>query len=146
MANVQTSIDINAPLERVWELVTDLKRTGDWVSIHRDFPTDPPAEVAVGTRFQQTLAVAGTPFGVEWTAVEVDSPQRLTWEGVGPAGTTARTTYSLAAENGGTRFTYDNDFKLPAGEVGKAAAKVVSSYAEQEANTSLASLKKLADG
>ena len=146
MANVQTSIDIAAPVQRVWELVTDLERLGDWVSIHRDFPEPPPAEVEEGTSFQQTLVVAGTPFAVEWTAVEVDGPQRLSWEGTGPAGTTARTTCSLSAESGGTRFAYQNEFKLPAGEVGEAASGVVSGYAEGEADASLARLKQLAEG
>ena len=146
MANVQTSIDIAAPVQRVWELVTDLERLGDWVSIHRDFPEPPPAEVKDGTSFRQALAVAGTPFAVEWTAVEVDRPQRLAWHGTGPAGTTAHTTYSLSAENGGTRFAYQNEFELPGGEVGEAASRVVSGYAEREADASLGRLKQLAEG
>jgi uncharacterized protein YndB with AHSA1/START domain len=146
MANVQTSIDIAAPVQRIWELVTDLGRLGDWVTIHRDFPDAPPGEVKEGTRFNQTLAVAGTPFAVEWTAVEVDGPQRLSWEGAGPAGTTARTTYSLSGENGRTRFDYQNEFVLPAGELGEAAGGVVSGYAKREAEASLARLKQIAEG
>ena len=145
MANVHTSIDIAAPVDQVWNLVTDLKRLDEWVSIHRDFPTPPPADVREGTSFQQTLAVAGTPFAVNWTAVKVDGPQTLAWEGTGPAGTTARTTYTLEAENGGTRFGYDNDFKLPAGKVGEAVSGVVAGQAEREANDSLAKLKQLAE-
>ena len=112
MATISTSIDIQAPVQDVWELVCDLDRIGEWVSIHRDFPTPPPAEVETGTRFEQTLSVAGTPFKVEWTAVEVRGPDQLSWEGTGPAGTTARTTYSLAAAGDGTRFGYENEFKL----------------------------------
>jgi len=146
MATVQTSIDIDAPVQRVWELVTDLERLGDWVTIHRDFPGPPPGAVEEGTRFQQTLAVAGTPFAVEWTAVEVDGPKRLSWEGAGPAGATARTTYSLSGENGRTRFDYENEFRLPAGELGEAAGGVVSGYAEREAESSLARLKQIAEG
>jgi hypothetical protein len=42
MANVLTSIDIAVPPERVWELVTDLQRLGEWVSIHRNFPEPLP--------------------------------------------------------------------------------------------------------
>jgi uncharacterized protein YndB with AHSA1/START domain len=145
MASVQTSIDIDAPPQRVWDVVTDLERLGEWVSIHRDFPEDPPAEVNKDTSFHQTLAVAGTPFSVEWTATEVDSPQKLSWKGTGPAGTSARTTYSLAAENGGTRFSYENEFELPGGQVGEAAAGVVAGQAEREANDSLARLKAIAE-
>jgi len=146
MANVRTSIDIAVPPERVWELVTDLERLGEWVSIHRDLPEPPPSEVRTGTRFQQTVAVAGTPFAVEWTATEVDGPQRLAWEGTGPAGATARTTYSLWAETGGTRFAYDNEFELPARGIGATASRVVAGYAEREADASLWRLKQLAEG
>lgn len=143
MANVNTSIAIDASMQDVWDVATDVGRMGEWVSIHRDFPDAPPTALEVGTKFKQTLAVAGTPFGVEWTATEVDGPQALTWQGTGPAGSTAHTRYSLAAENGGTRFTYENEFRLPAGKVGEAAAGVVKGQAEREANDSLAKLKLL---
>ncbi len=145
MAKVHASIDIAAPKQQVWDVVTDLERLDEWVSIHHAFPEAPPAEVTVSTRFKQTLAVAGTPFGVEWTALEVDGPQRLSWRGAGPAGATARTTYSLEDANGGTRFAYENEFELPAGEVGKAASGVVAGHAEREANESLSRLKHLVE-
>ena len=145
MAGVRTPIDLTASPERVWQVVTDLERLDEWVSIHRDFPTPPPADVMEGTSFQQTLSVAGTPFAVDWTATEVDSPQRLTWHGTGPAGTTAQTTYSLVAAGDGTRFEYENEFELPAGKVGEAVSGLVSGQAEREANDSLARLKALAE-
>jgi len=66
-------------------------------------------------------------------------------DGTGPAGTTARTSYSLTAADGGTRFGYENEFKLPAGQVGEAASGVISGSAEREANDSLARLKALAE-
>ena len=56
-----------------------------------------------------------------------------------------RTAYRLAAENGGTRFSYLNEFKLPAGKVGEAASQVVSGAAEREADDSLARLKQLVE-
>ena len=143
---MSTSIEIDAPLQRVWDLATDVERLGEWVSIHRGFPSPPPAKVEQGTSFQQTLAVAGTPFTVEWTAVEVDGPRRLSWEATGPAGATARTTYLLAAAGGGTHFGYQNEFELPVGELGEAAGAVMSGHAKREADGSLARLKQLAEG
>src|SRR5918994_3048865 len=143
MANVRTSIDIEAPVQEVWGLVTDLDRLGEWVSIHRVFPEPPPEQVHQGTSFRQTLAVAGTSFPVEWTAIDVDGPQRLAWEGAGPAGATARTTYSLTEQNGGTRFEYENDFRLPAGEIGGGANGGVSRHAGREADEALFPLKQL---
>ncbi len=73
-------------------------------------------------------------------------PELLSWEGTGPLGTTASTTYSLSGENGGTRFVYRNEFKLPAGELGEAASSIVSGYAQREAESSLARLKQIAEG
>jgi hypothetical protein len=63
----------------------------------------------------------------------------------GPLGV-ARTTYSLSAETGGTHFAYENEFELPAGGVGATASRVVSRYAEREADASLSRLKQLAEG
>jgi uncharacterized protein YndB with AHSA1/START domain len=145
MANVNAMIDIDAPVKDVWDVATDVARLSEWVSIHRDFPDSTPGDLEVGTTFKQTLSVAGTPFAVEWTATEVDGPQSLVWEGTGPAGSTARTRYALAPENGGTRFTYENEFKLPVGKVGEAAAGVVKGQAEREAQDSLAKLKQLVE-
>ena len=143
MARISTMIDIDASPQEVWDVAADLERIGEWVSIHRDFPEPPPSDLTEGSRFKQRLKVAGTKFLVEWTATEVDSPEKLAWAGTGPAGTTAHTSYTLAAENGGTRLTYENEFTLPVGKLGKAAAKVVAGQAEKQANDSLETLKAL---
>ncbi len=145
MADVKSTIDLAAPPERVWEVVTDLHRLGEWVTIHRDFAEAPPAEVEQGTSFHQTLAVAGTPFTVAWTATEVEGPHRLTWQGEGPMGSTATTVYELTPSDGGTRFDYTNAFALPGGAVGDAAGDVVRGQARREADASLARLKHLVE-
>ena len=51
----------------------------------------------------------------------------------------------LSAENGGARLTYENEFVLPAGQVGEAAIHVVASAADREANDSLARLNALVE-
>jgi uncharacterized protein YndB with AHSA1/START domain len=146
MASVSTSIDIGSTPDRVWDLVTDLDRLGEWVTIHRELGAAAPGPIAEGTTFSQTLEVAGTSFDVDWTASAVDAPQRLVWEGAGPAGSRARTSYALEARNGGTRFTYENEFALPGGAIGDAAGGVVAARAGKEAEASLQRLKQLAEG
>ena len=42
---VAQSIEIDAPIERVWELVMDPERLGDWVTIHRSVSEVPDAEL-----------------------------------------------------------------------------------------------------
>ena len=145
MASVSTSIDIGTAPDRVWDLVIDLDRLGEWVTIHRELRGPTPASIEEGTTFSQRLEVAGTPFDVDWTATAVDAPQRLVWDGAGPAGSRARTSYALDAHAGGTRFTYENEFALPGGAVGDAAGSVVASRAGKEAEASLQRLKQIAE-
>jgi hypothetical protein len=63
-----------------------------------------------------------------------------------PPGTVAHTSYMLAAADGGTQFSYQNEFMLPAGKLGKAAARAVAGQAEKQADKSLARLKELVEG
>ncbi len=44
MANVSTSIDIDAPVQDVWNVATDLNRLGEWVTIHQAFASPPPTD------------------------------------------------------------------------------------------------------
>lgn len=146
MSRITTEIYIDATPEQVWEVATDLHQLEHWVTIHRAFPETPPAHVETGSRFGQKLKVAGTKFSVTWTATEVARPSRLAWDGDGPAGTTAHTSYTLEPHEGGTRFRYENEFTVPAGKAGKAAARLVARQAEKHANESLGKLKDLVEG
>jgi uncharacterized protein YndB with AHSA1/START domain len=145
VAQISAVIHIDAAPQEVWDAATDLDRMGRWVSIHHGFPEPPPGHLRTGSRFTQTLKVAGTKFRVEWTATEVDGPGRLSWDGAGPSGTSAHTSYTLETEGDGTRFTYVNEFSLPAGKIGKAAARVVARQAKKQADVSLETLKRLVE-
>jgi len=141
---VSTQIDIDAPPEEVWALVTDPSRTEDWVTIHRAMKSHSDGKPRVGYEMKQTLCLRGAKFDVSWTAAEVDAPRHLKWEGRGPARSHASTEYRLTPYNGGTRFDYRNEFKAPLGPLGAMASRaLVGGVPEKEANASLARLKKL---
>ena len=62
------------------------------------------------------------------------------WEGEGPAGSRARVSYRLEAEDGGTRLDYHNELALPGGGApGKLSPAVCSAAApgKREASRSL---------
>ena len=145
MTLVTASIDIDAPPERVYDLMLDPARLDEWVTIHRRVnQTDdgPPRE---GYEMVQTLCLRGANFKVRWTLTEADRPDRATWEGRGPAHSYARTSYALSAVDGGaTRFEYENEFKAPGGILGAAASRVlVGGMPQREATRSLRRLKAL---
>jgi uncharacterized protein YndB with AHSA1/START domain len=143
---VTASIDIAAPRERVYDAVLDPDHLDDWVTIHRRLNHRDDGTPRAGFRMDQTLALRHTHFKVHWTLTDADRPDHATWEGRGPAHTYARTTYRLRGTENGTRFEYENEFKVPGGLLGAAASRViVGGVPQREANRSLQRLKQLVE-
>ncbi len=144
MSKVHVAIDIDAPVERVWETIMDPRRFGDWVTIHRSVSQvsgDPAHE---GARMTQVLCIRGVSFKVHWTLAEVSAPHVATWEGRGPAHSTARTHYGLSGDGERSHFEYTNEFRTPGGMLGNVASRVVvGGVSEREAQHSLSRLKQL---
>lgn len=146
MSLVRTAVEIDAPPQRVWDVVMDPQRLADWVTIHRRVEGVPP-QLKRGATFEQTLNLRGAPLHVVWTVVDVDPPRRAVWEGQGPAHSRASIVYELRphGENG-TVFDYANEFKPPGGPLGAVAGRVlVGGLSQREAQRSLERLKRLVE-
>ena len=144
---VQTTIEIGAPPDEVWAIVSDPRRLGEWVTIHRSLERADAGPLQQGFTMEQEMVLHGQPFIVAWTAAEVDAPCLVRWEGDGPAGSSAMTEYRLAATDRGTRFFYANSFDVPGGPLGRMAAGAVTGDApREEADASLQRLKALVEG
>jgi uncharacterized protein YndB with AHSA1/START domain len=143
VSEVRTTVDIDAPPDRVWDFVMDPHNFEEWVTIHRNVDKADPGPPREGMKVDQTLCLRHTPFKVHWTLTEVDDNKLARWEGKGPMGSNAKTCYILEPDgNGGTRFGYVNEFKAPGGLLGKAASRlIVGGLPEREAHASLARLK-----
>jgi uncharacterized membrane protein len=142
---VRASIEIDAPPERVYDFMLDPAHLDEWVTIHRRVNSRDAGSPRQGFEMDQTLHLRGANFKVHWTLTEADRPDRATWEGRGPAHSYARTSYALrAADGGGTRFEYENEFKAPGGFLGAAASRMlIGGVPEREARRSLERLKAL---
>ena len=138
MSEVITSITIDAPPEKVWEVVMNPHRLGEWVTIHRKLDSASEGEM------QQTLHLRGVNFHVHWELTACEAPHHAVWQGRGPAHSRAETEYRLTAVDGGTRFAYRNEFKAPFGPLGAVASRaLVGGLPEREARESLRNLKSL---
>ena len=144
---VHTSVDIDASPQKVWNVVMDPRRLESWVTTHEKV-SRAPARLSSGSSFEQTLRLAGKSFDVRWTVIEAREPHLAEWRGDGPYGSRARVRYELASLDGKrTHFGYENEFELPTGLLGRAAARVVgSARVRREAERSLANLKQLLQG
>ena len=145
MAAVHARTEIDAPIEKVWEVVMDPDRLHEWVTIHRSVGSVSGRPLRNGSTMEQTLRLHGVSFRVNWTLVDVTPPNSAEWAGRGPANSRASTSYRLSSgDNGSTVFDYSNDFKTPGGRLGHAASRVlVGGASEREAQNSLARLKAL---
>ena len=139
MSEVKTSIDIDAPVQDVWNLVMDPERLGEWVTIHRRLVSHSDDEM------EQVLCLRGANFKVKWHLAVNDAPHHAEWQGRGPARSHAETEYRLSDNGrGGTRFDYRNEFKAPLGPVGAVASRaLVGGQPAREADASLRRLKAL---
>ncbi|HEY1777300.1 MAG TPA: SRPBCC family protein [Solirubrobacteraceae bacterium] len=144
MSTVESSIVIAASPERVWEVVMDAHRYGEWVTIHRGLRDASPGPVREGSHMEQTLHLRGADIRVRWLLVECHEPSYARWQGRGPARTHARIEYRLTAVPEGTRFDYENQFDTPLGALGAFASRhVMGHLAQREADRSLATLRDL---
>ena len=102
---IAQSIEIDAPIERVWDLVMDPERLGDWVTIHRSVAEVPDGELTTGSRFRQEMRLKGIPLKVRWEVVECRPPRHARWQGKAAAGAEARISYELSEDGTGPGST-----------------------------------------
>jgi uncharacterized protein YndB with AHSA1/START domain len=143
VSEVRVAIDIAASPESVYDASLDPRRLHEWVTIHRTLLRADDGPLREGYEMDQTLHLRGVNFKVRWRLTEAERPHRATWEGRGPAGSSARTGYRLAPDgHGGTHFEYVNEFTPPGGLVGAAAGRaLIGGMPEREARRSLQRLK-----
>jgi len=144
MSVVIVSIDIDAPVQAVWDHVMDPVRMREWVTIVASIDHMDPGPIRPGFQMDQTLHLRGVSFKVRWTLKDVQEPTYARWEGTGPARSKAVIEDRLSTRNGLTRFDYHNEFRTPFGPLGAAASRfIVGGIPEKEANASLRRLKEI---
>ncbi|MBO0768856.1 MAG: SRPBCC family protein [Solirubrobacterales bacterium] len=145
MSKVEVAIQIAAPPQAVFDTVMDHTRLAEWVTIHRSVRVHGDGRLVPGLRMDQVLHMRGVSFKVEWTLKTLTEPHYAEWNGRGPAGSRALTSYSLSGpDSGPTQFSYLTQFATPGGPLGNAASRLVVGHAsEREAHASLRALKAI---
>lgn len=117
-----------------------------WVTIHAALEDAPDGQLESGSELTQRLQLAGRGFTVHWKVIANDPARRVEWEGVGPMRSHAGVTYDLRPNgNGGTCFTYTNEFALPGGPLGRVAGSVVKRVTAGELDQSLDRLRAMVE-
>jgi carbon monoxide dehydrogenase subunit G len=142
---VERTTHIAAPPKDVYDVVMDPQKLRDWVTIHQRLEGSPRTPLQKGSELTQCLKLAGRTFKVHWDVVQNDPCEHVVWEGRGPLGSHAKVEYRFDANEGGTNFSYVNEYDLPGGPVGRFAGRAVSRVTQKEVDGSLQRLKQLVE-
>jgi carbon monoxide dehydrogenase subunit G len=147
VTRLEREITIDASRDAVWDVLLDPDCLGDWVTIQEELEEAPEGrDLAEGDTLRQRMKVAGQRFRLSWTVVQADRPSRVVWEGKGPMRSKAKAIYELADNgDGGTSFSYLNQYELPGGPAGKLAGRAIVKASGREADRTLERLKELVE-
>ncbi|MFI7542268.1 SRPBCC family protein [Actinoplanes sp. NPDC049599] len=94
--------ELAADPDRVFAVLADPARMGDWLVLHAGWPAPPPAELLPGTRLTQRVKLMGMPSEVRWTVTGREPAQTLWLDGTAPMGIAVGFYLSLTPTAGGT--------------------------------------------
>ena len=147
MTRVERTIEIDAPPEKVFELLTDLDRLQEWATIAGDAVNPPAKPLTQGARWKHKVKVAGVELEGVWNVVAIDPPRLVEYEATRSEGGWLKMRQSVAPSDRGSRVELEVDYELPWGALGQAVDKlVVERRNDREAEESLENLKNILEG
>jgi uncharacterized protein YndB with AHSA1/START domain len=138
MPKINNSINISAPVEKVFAYVTDPMSTLEWF-VGMTEVTDVTGSGA-DQRSRWTYTMIGIPFHGESKFTEYVPNQRTVSKQEG--GITSIITYTFAPHEGGTKLGMDIDYTIPVPVLGKLAEKLVFKRNQREAAMSMQNIKE----
>ena len=138
MPTINNSINISAPVEKVFAYVTDTMNTLEWF-VGMTEVTDVTGSGA-DQQSRWTYTMIGIPFRGESKFTEYVPNQRAVSKQEG--GITSNITYTFAPHEGGTKLGMDIDYTIPVPVLGKLAEKLVFKRNQREAQMSMENIKE----
>ena len=137
MAKIESSVTINAPVEKVFEFVRPENLPEIWpslveVSNIKELPNG-------GYSWDWVYKMAGMRFNGASTHTEFVVNERTVSEST--VGIESTITWLFQPEDGGTKMTTIADYKVPVPLLGKLAESFIVKFNENESETILANLK-----
>jgi len=138
MPTINNSINISAPVEKVFAYLSDPRNSTEWF-VGMTENTDVSGS-GVGQHSRWTYTMIGIPFHGDSKLTEHVPNQRLVYEQTG--GITSIMTFTFAPHEGGTKLGLDIDYTIPVPVLGKLAEKVVFKRNQREAQMSMENIKE----
>jgi carbon monoxide dehydrogenase subunit G len=141
VGTIEKTVEFAAEPEKVWAVVSDLNRFGEWLSMHKSWKSDVPAEIHQGTQVTAIVSLLNMPNTITWTVDEFDAPSAVRMSGTGMAGVKVGIGLAIAPAAGGSSVSITADFEgqMIVGAIGAAVEKAGAT----ELDASLAKLGEL---
>ena len=130
MPKVEHTIDIRAPIDRVFPALTDPRRSSEWNPNIIDVSQISSNPIGEGTTWRQVMSIAGRPANLLCRVVQFRPPYEGILQITGDQ--RGQTCTRCMAIDGGTRVTQSLEFTLPGGLLGKAMEGMVRSQLQRE--------------
>ena len=142
MAKVERSITINAPVDKVFDYITDPANEMEWFSSISDI-RDIKGQ-GVGQKYGYTYKLAGLPLKGESEVIEYTPNQRYVTKSKG--GMVSTFTWTFSPEDSGTRLNVVVEYTIPVPILGKVGERLALGQVEREADYAVANIKERLEG
>jgi carbon monoxide dehydrogenase subunit G len=141
MGKIEKTVHFDAAPEKVWAVVSDPARFGEWLGMHKSWKGDVPAEFSQGSQVTAVVSLLNMPNTITWTVDEYEPPQSVRLSGTGMAGVQVAIALDVAPSDGGTDMSITAEFEgqMLVGAIGQAVERA----GMQELDESTARLAEL---
>lgn len=138
MINVETSVEINQPIEKVFEFVTTPENDSQWLlGLESKKTSEGPEDV--GATSESEIRFLGVHIHTTWEVTEYEPPNKIRVKSIsGPVSVTAGHTFDAVAE-GVTKVTVQG--KADVGGIFQVAEPIVQRMAQRQWEVSYHNLK-----
>jgi uncharacterized membrane protein len=136
---VEQSIEIAAPRERIWELVSEPKRYSEFMSGSTWKPVEGEPTSGPRARFWLTVQAGSTDLGGVIEVVEWEPPHVLAWTNV--SGIDNRGRWILRDRGEATEVTMRFSYQVPGGILALIASRLSAPILRRDVRASLEALK-----
>jgi len=141
MGKIEKTVEFEASPEKVWAVVSDPSRFGEWLGMHKAWKGDVPTEFTQGSQVTAIVSLLNMPNTITWTVDEYDPPKSVRLSGTGMAGVKVAIGLAVAPRDAGSAMSIVAEFEgqMIVGAIGQAVEKA----GNQELEESTARLAEL---
>ncbi|MFN8523811.1 MAG: SRPBCC family protein [Chloroflexota bacterium] len=126
MTTLQHRVFIEAPRDRVFEMIASPERAAEWATGVISVRSVGDAPIAVGSQTEAIISFMGSRQRAIGRCVVLERPSRLVVESRTDLGASSRSDTQLSAQPGGTLLSATMEYSVPGGGLGRLLDKLVA--------------------